>query len=521
MTDRILPTRRQAAAPSSPAVDLAPAHVSLTQFLSPLVAAIKNVATPTWVAAEISEANDRSGSHMYLTLVETGENGSTIASLRTSIWANQKVKLLAKFSEGTGGEQLRKGIKVLLKLRPGLHPLYGLSAAVDDIDPSYTLGETARKLIELRERLVTEGLYDRQRQLPTPTEFTSIAVICPALAAGLGDFQSHADPLMAAGLCQFTYYSATFQGERASTEIVTALRSVYAANKDSPFDVVIILRGGGAQADLAWLNSYDISAAIAKIGIPVFVAVGHERDSTILDEIANVSFHTPSKAINHIAGTIFGNAQEAQKHFDAIVQYVTKTCDMASQVIESAVSAVKVSSANQVRIAIDTITSCRHLVTAGANQAINLTAADLEQKMSQIMDGSRLQASLAALAIDKYMDAIVVDADKAVATVEHEMSAARQTIYGAAMKGIAIAEAEISNHHLAIKERSLLAVQTISDRVKTTMEFIIGLGPERTLGRGFVITRKDGKPVTRGAQIGAGDKIELQFADMSRGARII
>ncbi|MFA6309994.1 MAG: exodeoxyribonuclease VII large subunit [Sterolibacterium sp.] len=519
MIERSLPTRNpRAAAPSTPAVDVAPSHLSLSQFLAPLVAAIKNVATSVWVAAEISEISDTH--HVYITLVETDANGTRLAQLKVSLWASGKAKLIARFEQGTGGEKLRKGLKVLLKLKPTLHPLYGIGATIEDIDPNYTLGEAARKLIELRERLVTEGLYDRQRQLQTPTEFTTIAVVCPAGAAGLGDFQSHADPLMAAGLCRFTYYSATFQGDRASTEIVTALRAVYVANKESSFDAVIILRGGGAQADLAWLNDYNIAAAISKIPLPVFVAVGHERDNTILDEIANVTFHTPSKVINHITGTILGNAQEALKNFDAIIQHATKTCVMASQVIDADLSTIKVSSTHQVRTAMDTVTSCRHAITAGANQAINLTLASLDQSMATLKDGSRRQVDQAGQAIDKHMDAIIVEVDKAVATVESNMSAARQTIYGAAMKGIAVAESEISNHRLAIKERSFLAVQTITDRMRSTMEFIIGLGPEKTLGRGFLIARKDGKPVTRGAQIGAGDQVELQFADRSVGARI-
>lgn len=252
---------------------------------------------------------------------------------------------------------MRKGLKVLLKLKPSLHPLYGLTATVENIDPSYTLGDAARKLLELRQRLITEGACDRQRLLPQPSDFTSVAVISPAGAAGEGDFRSHADPLEAAGLCRFTYFTATFQGERASPEIVSALRAVYSANREAPFDAVIILRGGGAQSDLAWLNDYEISNAISKMPLAILVAIGHERDTTILDEIANVSFHTPSKAIGFVTACIFDNARAAIEAFDSIIFTTTKTHALVTEAISRARESIHTASAHQLRVAIDTCES--------------------------------------------------------------------------------------------------------------------------------------------------------------------
>jgi exodeoxyribonuclease VII large subunit len=139
-------------------------HVTLSAFLAPLTAAIKSVAASTWVACEIfSEINDRKGSHLYITVIETDTNGTKIAQLEVRIWAAGKEKLLTRFTTGTGGEKLRKGIRVLLKLRPELHPVFGFSATVEDIDPTFTLGDAAKKLIAIRNRLIEEGSHDRQR----------------------------------------------------------------------------------------------------------------------------------------------------------------------------------------------------------------------------------------------------------------------------------------------------------------------------------------------------------------------
>lgn len=340
-------------------------HVSLSTFLAPLSTAIKSVAVSTWVAAEISEISDRN--HVYITLIESDDSGSKIAELRVSIWASGKQKLLDRFSEGTGGEKLRKGLKVLLKLKPSLHALYGLTATVEGIDPAFTLGDAARKLQELRKRLVEEGAYDRQRLFPVPTDFTRLAVICPAAAAGLGDFQSHADPLQAARLCEFIYWNATFQGERTSGEVVAALRAVYSAHRAQPFDAVIILRGGGAQSDLAWLNDYEIGNAISKMPLPVLVAIGHERGWRLL------------------------------------------TRDRAY---------------------------LGHQITA---------------------DG---------------VESVI------------------EVIHAAAANDVAAVETDIDGQRSLIRDRSFLAVRTIQDRVKASAEFVLGLGPEKTLQRGFVMASR-------------------------------
>lgn len=537
-------------------------HITLSAFLAPLSAAIKSVAASTWVAAEISEISDRN--HVYITLIETDESGSKVAELRVSLWANGKQKLLDRFSEGTGGEKLRKGLKVLLKLKPSLHPLYGLTATVEGIDPSYTLGDAARNLLEIRQRLITEGAYDRQRLLPQPTDFTSIAVISPAGAAGEGDFRSHADPLQAAGLCSFTYWTATFQGERASNEIVSALRAVYSGHREKPFDAVIILRGGGAQSDLAWLNDYEISNAISKMPLPVLVAIGHERDTTILDEIANVSFHTPSKAIGHITSCIFDNARTAIEAFESIVSVAANIHARNTQVIDRAREVIHTASAHHLRVVIDTVSASQQSVVAAAVSAIKHSATALEQYVSAVKDGARRQVETGLRTIDTGVNDVVAGADKMVASVEHGMGRFREVIHGAATRGIAVAEQQIDGRRLLtrdraylghktvsenlttigrrindrartdltavqidiegqrslIRDRSFLAVRNIGDRVRASAEFVLGLGPEKTLERGFVMARhRDGRPATRKSQLAAGETIQLQFADGNVGAK--
>jgi exodeoxyribonuclease VII large subunit len=176
-------------------------------------------------------------------------------------------------------------------------------------------------LRQIRTALSREGVIDRNRQLASPTEFCRVAVISPDGAAGLGDFKRDADILASAGLCSFNYQSARFQGLDAAIDIKNRLLSVLDAQKDDlpRYDAICIIRGGGSVTDLYWLNDLDLAMAVCNCPFPILTGIGHERDNTILDEIANRRFDTPSKVIGHIRDVICGNAYTATAHYQQIM----------------------------------------------------------------------------------------------------------------------------------------------------------------------------------------------------------
>ncbi len=186
------------------------------------------------------------------------------------------------------------------------------------MDPSYTLGDLAAKLARIREKLQQTGLYGRNKQFPAPVEFVRVAVISPETSAGLGDFRREADRLQTAILCEFHLFPATFQGVEALSSIQTAIFEALAVHKQKPFDVLAIIRGGGSVTDLAWLNDMDLAKLLCQSPVPVFTGIGHERDNTILDEIAHTRFDTPSKVALHISTTIKDNALAAIQAWDRI-----------------------------------------------------------------------------------------------------------------------------------------------------------------------------------------------------------
>lgn len=271
----------------------------LSDYLSAVEMVIKQTFDHrVWVKAEIRNLSSKGG-HYYFELAEKDDDGKVVASCRGNLWRFKAARVLAKFERATG-MALDRDLTVLLKVSAGFHAQYGFSLTIEDIDPSYTLGDLARQYADMVERLSSEGLMTLNQQRPTPFDIEHVIVIAPEKAAGLGDFQSDANRLASAGACQFHYHHATFQGNHAPAEIrqaiVSAQQHFYKTYQRLP-DLLVIIRGGGAVGDLAYLNDYELAALVAELPVPVWVGIGHERDKVILDEVAHSSFDTPSKVI--------------------------------------------------------------------------------------------------------------------------------------------------------------------------------------------------------------------------------
>ncbi|MHA3891890.1 exodeoxyribonuclease VII large subunit [Acinetobacter sp. GXMZU3951] len=296
-------------------------QLSLSQYLSAVQEVIQiTFNEPVWVKAEIRNLSIKGG-HYYLELAEKDEHtDKVIASCRATIWKFSAAKIVLKF-ERESKVELSKDLNVLIKVKARFDPQYGFSVNVEDIDSSYTLGDIARRYQQILEKLTTERLVNKNKGLPTPFDIQNVLVIAPENAAGLGDFRKDADVLDRAGVCHFVYHSATFQGNTAPTSIIESLSTglrQWATDFDSPPDLIVIIRGGGAVNDLAYLNDYDLAALLCKRSVPIWVGIGHEKDRTILDEVANRSFDTPSKVIGGIRNLIQERVQNVLESLQKI-----------------------------------------------------------------------------------------------------------------------------------------------------------------------------------------------------------
>lgn len=246
-----------------------------------------------WVTAETSDVRT-SGGHCYMELIEKHpQTGATTAKIRAAIWASRYAAINFAFLQATGSP-LTSGIKILACVSASLHQVYGLSLVVSDINPEYTMGDLVRRRNEMLMRLQHEGVIEMNRHLPWPVVPQRIAVISALGAAGYGDFihQLYTNPRHLNFRTEL--FTAVLQGERAPASIIAALEAI--ALREDEFDCVVIIRGGGATSDLVSLDNYDLANNVAQFPLPVIVGVGHERDITILDYVANMRVKTPTAA---------------------------------------------------------------------------------------------------------------------------------------------------------------------------------------------------------------------------------
>lgn len=246
-----------------------------------------------WITAELSDVAVRGG-HCYMELLEKDDTGAvTLAKARGIIWANAWRGIAAKFQAATG-RQFATGIKVMVRVTATYHPVYGFSLLVTDVDPAYTMGDLLRRRAEIIARLRAEGILEQNRSLPWPAVAQRIAVISAPGAAGYGDFVNQLLGNPRRLRFDVKLFDAVMQGDRAPSTIIDALTRV--ANDTTEWDCVVIIRGGGSTSDLAAFEDYRLAAAVAMFPLPVIVGIGHERDTTVLDDVANMRVKTPTAA---------------------------------------------------------------------------------------------------------------------------------------------------------------------------------------------------------------------------------
>ncbi len=249
---------------------------------------------PYWVRAEIASLSCKGG-HGYFDLVEKGSDGILAAKLRATCWANTYAMLSAYF-EQEAGVKLQAGMQVLLQVEVHWHDVYGLSLNILNIDPQYTVGDLAKQRQDTIKKLQDEGILDMQQSLTLPTLVRRIAVISSDSAAGYEDFINQLNPTplhpYSSTPLHATLFPAIMQGDYAEASILKALAAI--AEREDEFDVVVIIRGGGANTDMSCFDNYLLAATCAQFPLPIITGIGHTRDVSILDLVAHKALKTPT-----------------------------------------------------------------------------------------------------------------------------------------------------------------------------------------------------------------------------------
>lgn len=301
-----------------------------------------------WVTAELSDVAVRGG-HCYMELVQKDESNTRIlAKSRAVIWANVFSRLRYDF-EAVTGMSLSSGLKLMVEVTANYHEQFGLSLVITNINPDYTMGGIALKRKEIIRRLTQDGIINMNKELPWADVPQRIAVVSAEGAAGYGDFMNQLEnnPL---GLQFYTkLFPAVMQGERTVPTIMQALDAIN--ERADLFDCVVVIRGGGATSELHCFDNYDLAAYIAQFPIPVIVGIGHERDVTVLDEVAAMRVKTPTAAaewlisrgetalarLNELSNTVVTLVRNYMSHASEQLAYYGSTVPLvARNMIETA-----------------------------------------------------------------------------------------------------------------------------------------------------------------------------------------
>ncbi len=271
-----------------------------------------------WVEAELSEAREVRG-HCYMELIQKDIFSATpVARASAKCWKTSWARLRPKFEHATG-QKLHSGMKVMLLVTANFHEAYGFSWIVQDIDPTYTLGDMARKRLEIIRQLKEEGVFDLQKELAIPMFAQRVAVISSENAAGYGDFCHQLLDNDYGFAFNIRLFPAVMQGEQVEASVINALNDIY-DNVDD-FDVVVIIRGGGATADMSGFDTLALAENVANFPIPIITGIGHDRDESILDMVSNTRVKTPTAA----AAFLIDNLAGLWSHIDAMRERVATT----------------------------------------------------------------------------------------------------------------------------------------------------------------------------------------------------
>lgn len=278
-----------------------------------------------WVEAELAEARETRG-HCYMELVQKDPLSNTpVAKASAKCW-KQTWMLIQPYFERTTGQPLRAGMKVLLRVYPNFHEAYGFSWIVTDIDPTFTIGDLARRRQEIIAALKAQGIFDMNRQLELPMFAQRIAVISSQTAAGYGDFCNQLNDNPYGFRFHATLFPAVMQGEGVEQSVIAALERIY--EEVDNYDCVVIIRGGGATSDMSGFDTLALAENVAQFPLPVITGIGHDRDESVLDMVACIRVKTPTAAAAYLVSHLLKVSNLIDNMNERMVRCATMRIEM-------------------------------------------------------------------------------------------------------------------------------------------------------------------------------------------------
>jgi exodeoxyribonuclease VII large subunit len=442
-----------------------------------------------WVIAEVSELKENRNGHCYLELIEK-QGTEIVARSRATIWS-YTYRMLKPYFETTTGQYFAQGIKILVQVSVEYHSSFGLSLNIKDIDPIYTVGDMAMQRKEIINRLQMQGVFEMNKELQLPLVPQKIAVISSATAAGFQDFMNQLENNDFGFKFYTKLFQSTMQGSDAVPSIINALERIY--EHEDFFDVVVIIRGGGATADLSSFDNYDLAFNITQFPLPVITGIGHEKDDTIIDLVAHTRMKTPTAVAEFLI-------KGMERFYDRMLELENEIVQLTRNLIESHQKQLELAASNL------------DYAVAGF---INKNQSQLTKK------GNQLQRAIKQFSFQK----------------EHELNRMNHNIKSKVLLWFAVSKNNLFQkrrnlkhaiNQSMLKQRSVLGhykdLLTGQARNMISMEqkrilfhenTARLINPENVLNRGYTLTLREGKIVKSTKQLNINVEIETRFTDGS------
>lgn len=451
--------------------------------------------TTVWVVAEVSEMKENRSGHCYLELIEK-EGNEILARSRATIWS-YTFRMLKPYFETSTGQQFTQGIKILVQVTVEYHPAYGLSLNIKDIDPTYTVGDMAMQRKEIISRLQTEGIFEMNKELELPLVPQKIAIISSATAAGFQDFMNQLD-LNESGFKFYTkLFEATMQGAETVPSIINALERIF--QYEDFFDAVVIIRGGGATADLSSFDDYDLAFNITQFPLPVITGIGHEKDDTIIDLVAHTRMKTPTAVAEFL--------------ITGVARFYERLLDMENEVVQF------------VRNTIDNEQSRLEKIATDLNYSVSGFINEKQVRITKM--GNELQQNINRFSFKKEYEInnLKHDLESAVSLwfveVKNSMELKRRVLKRVVGESLLKENATLIHYSDLISSKSRKMIFREQEKIHINENSMRLLNPENILKRGYSLTLKDGEVVKSAERLKMNDEIETRFANGKVKSKII
>ena len=451
--------------------------------------------TTVWVVAEVSELKENRSGHCYLELIEK-EGNEIIARSRATIWS-YTFRMLKPYFETSTGQQFSQGIKILVQVTVEYHPAYGLSLNVKDIDPTYTVGDMAMQRKEIINQLKTEGVFDMNKELELPLVPQKIAIISSATAAGFQDFMNQLNTNESGFKYYTKLFEATMQGTETVPSVIHALERIF--QYEDFFDAVVIIRGGGASADLSSFDNYDLAFNVTQFPLPIITGIGHEKDDTIIDLVAHTRMKTPTAVAEFL--------------ITGVARFYEQLLDMENEVVQFA------------RNTIDEEQNRLERIAQSMNYSVSGFINEKQARLTKI--GNELQQNVSQFSFKKKYEInnLKHDLESAVSLwfveTKNRMEHKRRVLKRVVGESLLKEDATLVHYKDLITGKSRKMIFREQEKIHINENSMRLLNPENILKRGYSLTLKDGETVKSAAQLNINDELETWFADGKVKSKII